>query len=512
MDAIFLPIAHGIQRHRHSTCRARFRFYRELESKFCRLWMGPHFPGFQAAYFESPLDIREMIAKMLAKIGRCCWGIVFGGTTSSRRRIHLSSVRPALFTLAILLIAVIVACSGNAPTHTLTQPAITVSISPTSATLAAGGTQAFAPTVQNTADTNVTWYVNQVNGGGSATGTITSTGLYTAPSVASQATFTITAVADANTSISASASVTVTPIVSVTVNPHNAAVETAHTLQFSATVVNTTNTAVTWQVNGVAGGNTTAGTIDANGLYTAPGSIPSPATVTVTAISVADPTKSDSASVTISLTPVLTVNPLQAIVVVANQQQFTANISGLMDQSVNWGVSGTGCSGAQCGTIDTNGLYTAPASVPNPAAVTVTATSQADNSVTGTATVTVIAQLGVTISPPGPITIPLSGTQVFTATVVGDPSNSGVTWNLTCVSDVENPPDCAGSGSNDGDPDVSTISGMGFFSVTFNAAPGPSGGGLCDENSKDCVLTLTATTKATGGSGAQTATVTITVP
>lgn len=424
----------------------------------------------------------------------------------------MSSVRPALFTLAILLLAVIVACSGNTPKSTILQPAVTVSISPTSATLAAGGTQAFAPTVQNTADTNVTWYVNQVNGGSSATGIITSTGVYTAPSVASPATFTITAVADSNTSISASASVTVTPIVSVTVNPHNAAVETAHTLQLSANVVNTTNVAVTWQVNGVVGGNSTVGTIDSNGLYTAPGGVPSPSTVTVTAISVADPTKSDSASVTISLTPVLSVNPPQATVVVANQQQFTDTISGLGDPSVNWGVSGTGCSGAQCGTIDANGLYTAPASVPNPATVIVTATSQADNSVTGTATVTVIAQLGITISPPGPLTVPLSGTQMFTATVVGDPLNQGVTWTLTCVSDAETPPDCTTGSDDDGDPDVSTLSNMSDFSVTFNAAPGPPGGGLCDENVADCVLTLTATTKATGGSGAQTATVTITVP
>jgi hypothetical protein len=421
-------------------------------------------------------------------------------------------VRPALFTFAILFINVMVACSGNAPKSTITQPSITVSISPTSATLAALGTQAFAATVQNTADTNVTWYVNQVNGGSSTTGTITSTGLYTAPSVASATTFTVTAVADANTSISASSSVTVTPIVSVTVNPHSAAVETAHTFQFSATVVNATNTAVTWQVNGVAGGNSTAGTIDATGLYTAPGTLPSPATVTVTAISVADPTKSDSASVTISLTPVLSVNPTQATVVVTNQQQFTATISGLADQSVTWGVSGTGCSGASCGTIDANGLYTAPASVPNPAAVTVTATSQADNTVIGTAIVTVIAQLGITISPPGPITIPTGGTQMFTATVVGDPLNLGVTWTLTCVSDEETPPDCAGSSGDDGDPDVSTITNISDFSVTFNAAPGPLGGGLCDENIADCVLTLTAMTKATGGSGAQQATVTITVP
>jgi hypothetical protein len=102
---------------------------------------------------------------------------------------------------------------------------------------------------------------------------------------------------------------------------------------------------------------------------------------------------------------------------------------------------------------------------------------------------------------------------MFTATVVGDPSNQAVTWALTCVSDAENPPDCAGS-SDDGDPDVSTLSksNMSIFSVTFNAAPGPLGDGLCDENIADCVLTLTATTNASGGSGAQKATVTIGVP
>jgi hypothetical protein len=79
-----------------------------------------------------------------------------------------------------------------------------------------------------------------------------------------------------------------------------------------------------------------------------------------------------------------------------------ATITGLADQSVNWGVSGTGCSGAQCGTIDTTGLYTACFCAKSCYRETVTATSQADNSVTGTATVTVIAQLGITISPPGP--------------------------------------------------------------------------------------------------------------
>lgn len=422
------------------------------------------------------------------------------------------SLRPALLALTILLIAMIVGCSTA--NRNLTQPPITVSISPTSATVAAGSTQAFTATVQGATDTDVIWQVNQVTGGSSDTGIIDSTGSYTAPSVQSQTVFTVTAAAAADTSISASASVTVTPLVKVTVSPSNVGVETNHAQQFSATVVNTTNTAVTWQVNGVTGGNNTVGKIDVNGLYTAPASVPSPATVTVTAISVADPTKSDSATVTISVTPVLSVNPLQANVVVGNQQQFTATISGGGNQAVNWSVSGSGCAGATCGTISTGGLYTAPGSVPSPATVTVKATSQADSTVTGTATVTVLAQLGVSISPPGPITIAESGTQMFTATVVGDPLNQGVTWDLTCISDVESggTPDCDGKSGNDGDGDISFLTNVSSFSVIFNAAPGPSGGGLCDENVTDCVLTLTATTVATGTSGAKKATVTITVP
>jgi uncharacterized repeat protein (TIGR03803 family) len=69
--------------------------------------------------------------------------------------------------------------------------------------------------------------------------------------------------------------------------------------QFTANVSGTTNTAVTWSVNGANGGNSTVGTISTGGLYTAPASVPSPATVTVTATTQATPVASFSASVTI---------------------------------------------------------------------------------------------------------------------------------------------------------------------------------------------------------------------
>src|SRR5256886_11650686 len=75
----------------------------------------------------------------------------------------------------------------------------------------------------------------------------------------------------------AGVSTTRTPIpVSVTIAPTSATVAARGTQQFTATVQNTSNTAVTWQVNGVTGGNATVGTISSSGLYTAPAS---PATV-----------------------------------------------------------------------------------------------------------------------------------------------------------------------------------------------------------------------------------------
>src|SRR5437588_719088 len=92
-----------------------------------------------------------------------------------------------------------------------------------------------------------------------------------------------------------------TPIsVSVTISPTSATVAAGGTQQFSAVVQNTSNTAVTWQVNGVTGGNATVGAISSSGLYTAPGVVPNPATVTVTAVSQADATKSAAAQVTIT--------------------------------------------------------------------------------------------------------------------------------------------------------------------------------------------------------------------
>lgn len=79
------------------------------------------------------------------------------------------------------------------------------------------------------------------------------------------------------------------PPVSVSISPTTASLAPGATQQFSATVSNATDTSVTWKAG--------TGTVDANGMYTAPATT---GTDTVTATSNADPTKSASASVTIA--------------------------------------------------------------------------------------------------------------------------------------------------------------------------------------------------------------------
>ena len=95
--------------------------------------------------------------------------------------------------------------------------------------------------------------------------------------------------------------------VTVTVMPAAVTLGTFGSQTFSATVTGSTNTAVTWQVNGVNGGTSTTGTISTGGAYSGPhfisGSIlpansNNPVTVTVTAISQANPADSGSATIT----------------------------------------------------------------------------------------------------------------------------------------------------------------------------------------------------------------------
>jgi len=129
-----------------------------------------------------------------------------------------------------------------------------------------------------------------------------------------------TALALSGCSGSTTSSIPVTPSVTVS---GSGQVRLGGSDQFTATVVGESSTAVTWQVNGVAGGNSTVGTISVTGFYVPPAAIPSPNTVTVKAVSVAAPTISGSASETV-------LNPIPSVTSAQVTQQYQAT-NGLVD-------------------------------------------------------------------------------------------------------------------------------------------------------------------------------------
>src|SRR5580704_11388156 len=187
---------------------------------------------------------------------------------------------------------------------------ISVSVAPSAVNLVVGTTQQMTATVLQTFNTAVTWSV----AGGSANGTISSTGLYTAPAtVPAPAQVTVTATSQKDTTKSGSATLTITTTsgpsnVTVTVSPAAVSLANYGTQQFTASVSGTANVGVTWQVNGATGGSRTTGFISASGFYVASGNVPTTSngmgdvittTLTVTAVSQADLTASGSSTVTI---------------------------------------------------------------------------------------------------------------------------------------------------------------------------------------------------------------------
>ena len=262
------------------------------------------------------------------------------------------------------------AVTGNSVSVTVKATTITVAVSPGTATVALGNSQPFSATVSGSANNNVTWSVR----GGAANGTVTSAGLYKAPSsMPASPTVKVRATASANTSVYAEATVTLTqpPAVAVSVSPATATVTLGTTKSFTATVTGSANTAVSWSVVG----GSANGTVSTGGLYTAPATLPGVATVTLRATSAANALASAEATITLVPPPVIVqVSPATASVQLGFTKQFTATVTGTANRTVTWSVLG----GAANGTVTSAGLYATPAAMPASPTITVRATSAAD--------------------------------------------------------------------------------------------------------------------------------------
>jgi hypothetical protein len=117
--------------------------------------------------------------------------------------------------LAVLLILIEAGCAGtssskNPPPNPPAPPAqITISISPLSANIRAGASQTFAARLNNATNQNIAWAVNGVGGGAATTGTINSTGVYTAPAqLPNPNTVTVSVTSVEDSGVSASSAIT----------------------------------------------------------------------------------------------------------------------------------------------------------------------------------------------------------------------------------------------------------------------------------------------------------------
>ena len=281
----------------------------------------------------------------------------------------------------------------------------------------------------------------------SASGTPTS---YTAPAdVPSGSTVTITATDSTSSGVAVSAQVTITSSVTVAL-PASGQQYAPPDLMMVATSANLAatlgsdpnNAGVNWSCTPASQcGTFNPAATQSWGVtqYTAPSSVSSGGTVTVTATSVTDYTKTAQATIAISAgsiavtfiqTPPSTLN----IETPGNAVPIGANVANdPLSAGVNWSVT---CGSAQCGNLSpthtasgsvTN--YTGPSSVPPEATVTITATSASDTTKSASATFLITSNIVVAFSDAPPTLLNTNIEASLAAYTTSDPNNGGVNWS-----------------------------------------------------------------------------------
>ncbi len=223
---------------------------------------------------------------------------------------------------AILTLAAALGTLGCGGTSTTT---VSVTVTPTTASVITNRTQQFTGTVTGSSNTAITWTLACATGvAANVFGNMDSTVLYTAPATIPTVTsggtttiaptVTVTATSQADTTKNSVATLTIVTGISITITPTSATVGTGEFFLFTATVNNpgcnaTSNPTcnnITWSLSTTVTG---IGTIGAtSGVYTAPTTVPSPSTVIVTATSVTDTSVTATATVSVvtATTPTVT--------------------------------------------------------------------------------------------------------------------------------------------------------------------------------------------------------------
>ena len=334
-----------------------------------------------------------------------------------------SIANPTVTASATIMIGPAVASPAGTPTPVT----VSVSLRPRSPSLSAGRSRQFNATVNGTSSTAVTWSLNPNVGA-------VVNGLYTAPTTISAAQsieITATSTSDPTQSATSTINLALSPVAApppppapTSVSPATATVAPSGTQQFSVQNL-PLGTSVTWSINALKGG------ITRSGLYTAPSSVATQQTITVTAMNASTQAVLGTASLTLQASPALPlapaltptgVSPATVTLAPSGTQQFSVrNLP--TGTTVAWGTS------PATGTITQSGSYTAPSSVATQQTITVTATNASTAAVLGTATLTLQATPATISVSPATATISPAGTQQFS--VQNLPAGTSVTWSIS---------------------------------------------------------------------------------
>lgn len=285
---------------------------------------------------------------------------------------------------------------------------------------------------------------------------------------------------------------------SITVTPANPAVGGLNQQQFTAKTSDGSKPALTWSVNGVAGGSATLGTISATGLYTAPEFPPNPNTITVTATETSDSTKSGNTQVTLgNPTPLLTAVaplsiPVGTFTLTLTGKHFapgatvylgTTALTTTLDSSTQLTATGT-VTTAQVGTLSVYVMNPNPGSA-NSGKINIQVLQPNSN-------------IQISLAPPSAVVGAGNQTQ-FVATVTGT-TNTGVDW---AVNGVPYGSDTLGSMDSNGNytapANLGTLTGV---TITATSQADTTKSATATVTFRNPVPTLTAITPGTLGLGA----------
>ncbi|MBS1842170.1 MAG: hypothetical protein JSS69_05460 [Acidobacteria bacterium] len=389
------------------------------------------------------------------------------GTISSAGIYKAPADLPANVTVQIAATSVADSTKSGLAQVTLTSD-ISIAVTPGSANVELGSAQKLQALLTSSSqpDTTILW---SLSGGScpSSCGSVDANGNYTAPQILPLASSVVVkAQSAADSSKFATASLNITSSFSLQITAP-ASTGTSSTVGVIATLTPIPNSSpsqtLTWSLSGNGCSGNSCGTIvqastqfDANNVevssasYVAPANAPSPNAVTITVTPVADPAKKVHTTITIQQGANVSVTPGAATLAVVHRVRLSAKVTGTQDANLNWTVNGITGGNAAVGRICAVGSnpcqpfasgnatqvdYLAPGAIPSPNPATVLATSAENPAIQGSAQITVINHVLVSVLPANVTLAPLS-VQGFTANVLGT-SNQAVAWQLQgsgCVS------------------------------------------------------------------------------